>query len=534
MSSFRPKWIVIALAALVPLAFAAFTQHAWEDYFITLRCSRNLVEGHGLVFQPGERVHTFTSPLGVLVPALCKALTGADNEQATLWLFRFINATLLALTAAMIWRRFDTLKLGVVGRFTFFGLLFADPKLADFSMNGMETAILVFFLVLLWTELEAPNGPRSLILAFATGGLMWTRPDACIHATAVIAPHLIFRLRENGARSIPWTAFLRGALLGGLFYVPWFAWAWWYYGTPVPHTIIAKSALTAPVHLTDLLRVPWNTLRGDSMLVDIFLPSYWSHGGWPPVLRGFGYVLVIVAAFAWLIPALPVVARRLSLAVFIGMFYVCAIILFPWYAPPWMVLAALAIAFVADHAFARATAAGHRNLGLIIRTACVLAVAFQTALLGASAWQMRVQQHVIEEGVRRPVGEYLRAHSKPGDSVLLEPLGYVGYFSRLKTYDFPGLSSPEVVAAIRSGVNRYSDLAARLKPTWLVLRPSEIAKDFAERPVLRDYRRVAEWNVIKDLDAVAFLPGRPWIEWDARFIILHYEPAPEIKRGPSG
>jgi hypothetical protein len=126
----------------------------------------------------------------------------------------------------------------------------------------------------------------------------------------------------------------------------------------------------------------------------------------------------------------------------------------------------------------------------------------------------------------------LHAHARPGDSVLLEPLGYVGYFSRLKTYDFPGLSSPEVVAAIRSGVNRYSDLAARLKPTWLVLRPSEIAGDFAERPVLRDYRRVAEWNVMRDLDAVAFLPGRPWIEWDARFIVLHYEPAPEVPSSP--
>src|SRR6185295_10437704 len=101
MSSLRPKWIVIALAAIIPLAFAAFTQHAWEDYFITLRCSRNLVEGNGLVFTPGERVHTFTSPLGVLVPALCKAITGANNEQATLWLFRLINASLLAITAGL-------------------------------------------------------------------------------------------------------------------------------------------------------------------------------------------------------------------------------------------------------------------------------------------------------------------------------------------------------------------------------------------------------------------------------------------------
>src|SRR5690349_11265175 len=57
----RVKWLVVLLAFLLPLAFAGFTGHAWEDYFITLRSSRNLVEGHGLVFNPGERVHTFTS-----------------------------------------------------------------------------------------------------------------------------------------------------------------------------------------------------------------------------------------------------------------------------------------------------------------------------------------------------------------------------------------------------------------------------------------------------------------------------------------
>jgi hypothetical protein len=532
MPSLRAKWIVVALAVLVPLAFAAFTQHAWEDYFITLRTSRNLVEGNGLVFTPGERLHTFTSPLGVLVPALCKAIAGSANEGLTLWLFRFINAGVLAATVGFVWRRFDTLQVGAVGRFTFFGLLLADAKLADFSMNGMETAVLVFFLILLWAEMEAPEGPRAGVLAIACAGLMWTRPDAFIHATAVLVPHLVFRQRADRTKSIPWRPLLRGALIGGALYLPWFAWAWWYYGTPVPHTIIAKSGITAPIHLSDLLSVPWLTLQGKSLLVDIFLPTYWSHGGWPPLIRYFGAVLSGMAAFAWIVPGIPPVARRLSLAVFIGMFYVCAIILFPWYSPPWMVLAALTVAFAADHAFARATSAGRRGVGLALRVACVLVVAFQVALLAASAWQMRVQQRLIEDGVRRPIGEWLRAHAKPGDSVLLEPLGYIGYFSRLKTYDFPGLSSREVVATIRSGVRRYADLIATLRPTWLVLRPSEIAaQDFAQRPVLRDYKRVAEWNVMSQLDAVAYLPGRKWVEWDARFIVFHYEPQ-ETRRTP--
>ena len=83
----------------VPLLFAALTNHAWEDYYITLRASRNLVDGHGLVFQPGERVHTFTSPLGVLVPAFFTWVVGSGHEAAALWLFRGLSAGLLGAAA---------------------------------------------------------------------------------------------------------------------------------------------------------------------------------------------------------------------------------------------------------------------------------------------------------------------------------------------------------------------------------------------------------------------------------------------------
>ena len=197
-SASRRPWLVAGLAFLVPLVFAALTGHAWEDYFITLRSSRNLVEGHGLVFNPGERVHTFTSPLGVLLPALCTWLVGPGREEAALWLFRFFNAGFLAAGAALLWRRVAELGLGAPGRWLLFGLLIADAKLTDFSINGMETAILVYFLLLLWTEMEKPDGPRIARVALAVGGLMWTRPDAFILGAAVLLPHLAIRGAEPG------------------------------------------------------------------------------------------------------------------------------------------------------------------------------------------------------------------------------------------------------------------------------------------------------------------------------------------------
>src|SRR5262249_29250347 len=81
-------WFV-PLALLGCLGYALYTGHVWEDYLITFRFSKILVDGHGLVYNLGERLHGFTSPLGVLLPALGYWLTG--NDQSALWFFRVLS-----------------------------------------------------------------------------------------------------------------------------------------------------------------------------------------------------------------------------------------------------------------------------------------------------------------------------------------------------------------------------------------------------------------------------------------------------------
>ena len=48
----RAFWSIVTTAFVLPLAFAWITGHVWEDYYITLRSSRNLVEGHGQIDLP--------------------------------------------------------------------------------------------------------------------------------------------------------------------------------------------------------------------------------------------------------------------------------------------------------------------------------------------------------------------------------------------------------------------------------------------------------------------------------------------------
>src|SRR6266566_3956578 len=86
------------IAFLVPflcaLAFSVAADHAWEDWYITYRSSKNLATGFGLVYDVGERVHSFTSPLGTLIPALIRLVSIGASDGVVLWLFRVIQCLL--------------------------------------------------------------------------------------------------------------------------------------------------------------------------------------------------------------------------------------------------------------------------------------------------------------------------------------------------------------------------------------------------------------------------------------------------------
>ena len=137
--------------------------------------------------------------------------------------------------------------------------------------------------------------------------------------------------------------------------------------------------------------------------------------------------------------------------------------------------------------------------------------------------QVRVNQTICE-GNRKQVGLWLHEHAaSPQDTVFLESLGYIGYFSQLKTYDFPGLSSPEVVAARRKVGDDWARIVRLLKHSWLVLRPSEIRWIQSNDPTLleKDYFAAKVFDVGQALQPYAKLPGMAALGIDQTFVVFH-------------
>ena len=532
-----PAWrtpLAFGMAALVVcLGFAAFTGHMWEDYFITFRASLNLATGHGLVFQPGERVHTFTSPLGTLLPALF-ALGGGDESVAVraLWGLRIVSALAVGGAVWIAVRAFQRDRLVSIATFATGTALVFDPKMVDFAMNGMETGLVVFFVALSWHGFAV--GGRFWRCALGFAGLQWTRPDGFIYFGALAGGWLLFGRSAGEASWRQRMLFLiRAAVVGGALYLPWFVFAWIYYGSPVPHTILAKAQHHSMVGMAKVLgSYPWDLLFGDSTLHDVFRPAYYFFGGWPQSLLWPARFLAVGAALTWTWPRVAPAGRISSSAFFLGGFYLSAIPQAPWYFPGWQSLGWISWAYLLHAVWSVRTKVTWARVVMpaATRITTALIVLLQGGLFVCVAWQVRAQQALIETGHRREIGLWLKHQARSSDTVFLECLGYIGYYSGLKMLDFPGLSSPEVVAVRGSGHRSFAEIIAVLKPNWLVLRPLDEARVFAELPALRQaYQAVHTFSVRRDIDALGHLPGRGYLNFDAVFVVYRRAADAELR-----
>ena len=473
----QPTLLLALTTVVVAVVFAAYTEHVWEDYYITFRSSQNLVEGNGLVFNVGERVHTFTSPLGVLLPALASLLTGTESDLAALWLFRAMS--ILALAGAVVLLVLIAKRWGIPAPLALVaGLWLAlDGKTLDFSINGMETAFLVLFLIYaLWAHLGGSANWKHQGAAWA--GMMWTRPDCFIYIALLALAVLLFGIGDpREARSVLIRSWLKAALITTALYLPWFLWAWVYYGTPVPHTVVAKSGMGDPFSILNtlwvLVKLPFATGFDNSMGLT-FLPAYVEMGGWDDTVILMGRILSGVIGLAWL---LPKVSRRTRLLSFVFGGIHLYLTTFPYYCFPWYLPASIpfgiltGISLLGDFWKPEGGEDTRANRLVLMGTAGL--IVFGSSMMTLQiARQMRDQQQLVETSGRRLIGEYLQAHAKPTDTVFMEPLGYIGYFSGLRTYDFPGMSSPEMVAARKMVGKNGHMLIGFLRPDWIAIRPS--------------------------------------------------------------
>jgi hypothetical protein len=203
-------------------------------------------------------------------------------------------------------------------------------------------------------------------------------------------------------------------------------------------------------------------------------------GAWPRWTHDCEFALELVAVLYWLIPTRDRLGRIASLFTFQIFAYLVYANLTaphaPWYFPSlafMSLLTLIAIIAALTRLIRNVPAAFGFSMLTVAGIGYLLGFNFFTSL-----HPLRFKQDVIEWGHRRVIGLWLKDHVGPGETVYLEPVGYIGYFSGCKMLDWPGLVSPEVVAARRQLPTRsgytWREVAESLKPSWIVARPSEV------------------------------------------------------------
>lgn len=517
------KWKIAILFCLlfvaVPLAYSLYTGHIWEDFFITFKYSSNFCEGNGLVYEIGERVHGFTSPAGTLLPAFCYLVTGADSFEKAIWLFR-IAFCIPAFAAAGVFVLSVFLRDNTIHKLTpavFAGLLFVtEAKSVVFSVNGMETGLMLFFLS--WSfYLMSREKSDWLQNGVAWGGLMWTRPDSCIYIAALAAAFFIFGFerRKNFVISI-----LKSSAVTTVVYLPWFLWAWHYYGSPVPNTVMAKEGLIDSAGVFGMFRhvfahLPYTTSW-------IYAPVYPQFEGWNPLVYVFSGIVGVFAFIYWMIPysARDRIGRAASFVFFlVSIYFACMPFPFPWYFPP---AAMIGIIVVVRGVFTLSGYMRKEENRVAFPVLCLFGMfVLMSVNLALTSYEMMLQQKYIENGTRKRIGEWLKHNTAKTDRIYVEALGYIGYFSERKMLDYPGLVTPEVVKLVKKDKLDYASVIDKLHPEWVVARTEDYYwKLLPNSAYFREnYRVVIVFDAIYNLDSLGYIPGEGYLMYDSYYYV---------------
>lgn len=398
---------------------AAFTI---DDAYISFRYARNLVNGLGLVYNPGEPVEGYTNFLWTLLlagstklglgPVIAAKLMGTAAIFGIMTLFYIMSGSMFCIAN---W------------------LLATSVSFQGHSLLGLEGGLFVF-LMLLGTYLMTKEG-RSIVPAIVFGLAALTRPEAPAYFLIALA---------TLSREAKWRRLLVFFAIVGAHV----AWRHHYYGTWLPNTLAAKTGNLSAQFFSSIG----------------YLRAFFVEAGPLLVLFVFG------GAFAW-----SEGDRRIAAIAALALFNLANVMVVgaDWM-PGWRYLMPFEVFgfLVADF--------GARRL-LESKLAGVRLGTFVLLILGlVQRWdgerRTRAEfagQEIVWNQHARASGRWLAAHAAPG-AVALGDIGEVGWLTNWPIYDLLGLVTP-AVAKLPGGYGRKSDTPGfveefyKAAPRWFLL-----------------------------------------------------------------
>jgi hypothetical protein len=413
-------WAGPALAAL--LARVLTGPHPIDDAYITFRYARNLAEGLGLVYNPGEWVLGTTAPLWAILLGAGYRLGFSDLP----WLATVLSGLCDAAAAALIvhiglrlgWRPLGAALVGLAWAF--------NPMSIAFACGGMETSL--FVLAALASLTLAARGAHPTLIGGLVGMATLVRPEGALLAATVVV--WTWLSRRQHAWPMALAAATPMAITGAVLFMR--------YGSPLPNSVAAKQVAYV---------AGWPFENTVALLVQAGLP------GWSTYLLAVLPAAVAVGVAALGVCALVDLSRRglqrlnqqgvawqpfAGFAILYLVFYVVVglrgVRLFPWYLVP------------IEPFYLLGAAAGLACLGA--RRSSWVAALLVVWQLPAIDWRqplMPAGEAFGREQLMLDIGQEL-ARNLPSTAVIAAPeIGALGWASNLPILDTVGLVSPAAI-----------------------------------------------------------------------------------------
>lgn len=411
-------WVGLAIFSIIfGFIYSNFTQ---DDAFITYRYARNIAEGIGFVYNPGEWVLGTTTPLYTLLLAAFAFITKIDVA---------VISFLICILSLWLGSGF-LYELGKI-RSREYGLTVAllyltCPFLPQFM--GMESFFLLFLLIFAAWIYERH---KFLLTSIVCGLLILVRYEMAIFVTILCIYDLIRK------RNFPvW-------ILSGLIPVlAWVIFAVITFGSPIPLSASAKLLAS---------NTPFTLGLAGYIFSFIGRSSLW--------------LLVIVYFFIGLFSTLS--TRKFHggysiIAIYAGVYFIIASLIagsFPWYYAPLIPLLAI---FAATGTVFLSRLPHVVNLKLDLpakqKTSSFLEICFAAIVISIQlifwykdAISYRNQPFDHRFKAYTQVSVWLNRHALKEQSIAALEIGYIGYQTNMKIFDLYGLITPEILPWVAEG-----------------------------------------------------------------------------------
>lgn len=432
LSRYGERLFLVGLALLGLWQTARFYGGTYDDVFLAYRYARNLLAGHGFVYNPGENFLGTPAPLFVFLLVLAKRILRFLDIVQIGGLISGTALTLCALFIYLLARRFGQRLVGVVAAF----FVLFNPLIL--MTLGGETPI---YLMLISASFYSYSSDRHPIAGLLLALALLTRGEALI-PTVVILCHSVLTTRR-----IPWRAMaVFFAILA-----PWLLFCFAVFGSPLTQSLAAKMAQRRagfgpfmPGAIFWVKDVVFHGKRLTMAFVPLIvlgaLGCLLRARSWLPFFAWIaaqtaGYLVLDLPFFHWYIAHIG-----LGVAVLCGLAAA---------APLWLrssdVKKARPVAVLDSSSRVRVV----RGAGMALVSLCLILSA--TVVIEAVETHGGGQQASPPNLIYMRTGKWLAQHTTPTASVAYVEIGQIGYYSNRKIVDVLGLVTPGVAKRVAKG-----------------------------------------------------------------------------------